>query len=169
MEVKAVENPSKYLGLPALMGKSKRLIFSSSADRLGSKLSSWKASMLSQAAREVLIKSIAQAIPNYVMSCFLIPKGICQELERLICNFWWGNNEKANKIHWVGWEKLCLPKSQGGLGFRSMSSFNEALFAKQGWRLIHNDSYLVARVLKECYYPNTDFMHAKMGNNPSFT
>ena len=46
--------------------------------------------MLSSAGNEVLIKLVAQAIPNYVMNCFELPKYMCEEMHRLKSQFWWG-------------------------------------------------------------------------------
>ena len=34
-------------------------------------------------------------------------------------------------MHWMKWEDLCKPKSQGGMGFKELSRFNNALLAKQ--------------------------------------
>jgi hypothetical protein len=39
---------------------------------------------MSTAAKEVLIKAVAQAVPTYPMSVFKIPLGICDELTRII-------------------------------------------------------------------------------------
>lgn len=39
--------------------------------------------------REVLIKSILQAIPSYAMSCFKIPVNLCHELDQKHAKFWW--------------------------------------------------------------------------------
>ena len=33
------------------------------------------------------------------------------------------------------WENLCVPKNQGGMGFKLLKEFNLALLAKQGWKL----------------------------------
>jgi len=51
------------------------------------------------------------------MSCFLLPKAIRSKLSSAIANFWWKTNENSNGIHWVGWDKLCTPHFEGGLGF----------------------------------------------------
>jgi hypothetical protein len=44
--------------------------------------------MLSQAGKEVLIKSVAQAIPSYCMSVFLLPSSIGDDIEKMLNSFW---------------------------------------------------------------------------------
>jgi hypothetical protein len=65
------------------------------------------------------------------------------------------------KIHWVNWKKTYKAKSKGGIGFKDLRAFNEALLAKQGWRLTTNPDSLVAKIFKAKYYPNSDFLSAK--------
>ncbi|KAK4400588.1 hypothetical protein Sango_1164900 [Sesamum angolense] len=43
------------------------------------------------------------------------------------------------------------------------------MLAKQGWRIMSNPNLLISRILKARYYPDNDFLHAKIGYNPSFT
>ena len=61
---------TKYLGLPSLIGRSKKQVFSSLKERVGQKLAGWKGKLLSMGGKEILIKAVAQAIPTYTMSCF---------------------------------------------------------------------------------------------------
>jgi hypothetical protein len=56
-------------------------------DKIWGKLKSWKEKNLSFAGRGVLIRAVAQAIPTYVMSCFLIPQSIYDKIENTICRF----------------------------------------------------------------------------------
>ncbi|BBN67416.1 Ribonuclease H-like superfamily protein [Prunus dulcis] len=82
-----VDDPGKYLGLPTMWGRSKKEALQFVKEKLLRKLSGWKQSLLSQAGREVLIKAVAQAVPNYLMGVFLIPKTFCTKMESEIANF----------------------------------------------------------------------------------
>ena len=86
--------------------------------------------MLSVRGKEILIKAVVQAIPTYIMSCFQLPKGLCEDLERMERNFWWGQRDKEAKMAWVSWRNMCKSKSDGGMGFRNLQAFNLAMLAK---------------------------------------
>ena len=40
--------------------------------------------------------------------------------------FWWGQKGRERRLAWVSWEKLCKPKSEGGIRFRDLKAFNLA-------------------------------------------
>lgn len=63
---------------------------------------------------------------------------------------------------------MSLPKEEGGLGFRDLKTFNLTLLAKQGWRLQTRTTSLVHRDFKARYFPNGNFLSAKMGHHPSY-
>ena len=137
-----IRTHESYLGLPSLVGKSKRNTFTQLKQRVANKVSGWKEKLLSSAGKEVLIKAVAQAVPSYTMSCFKLPNKLCDELTGMVRQFWWGQVKDEKKQAWMSWEKMCLPKKRGGMGFWDLKTFNLALLAKQGWRLQTNSSSL---------------------------
>ncbi|XP_074306671.1 uncharacterized protein LOC141641928 [Silene latifolia] len=167
--VREVEVHERYLGLPTVVGRSKKVITNIIRDKLCKRLHGWRGKILSRAGREVLIKAVANSLPTYVMSVFKIPASFCNELRSMVSRFWWGHGEGSRGISWVSWKKMCRPKAVGGLGFRDFEAFNDALLAKQAWRLVTETNCLWARVMKARYYPRSDFMEANIGARPSYT
>lgn len=100
------------------------------------------------------------------MSCFLLPKGILNKLQGAIAKFWWSTKGNNRGLHWIAWEKICVPLDNGGLAFRDLHNFNLALLAKQLWRLLHHPTSLLARVLKGRYYRHISPMEVKTSNSP---
>ena len=117
-------------------------------------LQGWKEKLLSQVGREVLIKSMIQAIPTYSMSCFKLLKWLIQEIVTLIRKFWqvYGGNNR--KIHQIRWEHLCKAEEVGGMVFKEIEKFNDALLAKQVQRMMNNHDSLCYRGLKARFFPN---------------
>lgn len=59
------------------------------------------------------------------------------------------------------WEKLCEAKEVGGLGFKEIEKFNDALLAKQVWRMINNPGSLCHRVFRARFFPDCYILEAK--------
>jgi hypothetical protein len=64
---------------------------------------------------------------------------------------------------------MCSSKRSGGMRFRDYVDFNQALLAKQAWRMITNPESLCARVLKARYADNRDLLSAKCPKRSSYT
>ncbi|CAL2268930.1 unnamed protein product [Prunus armeniaca] len=88
--VACVDQHTQYLGLPMVVGRNRSACFPSLKERLGKKLYSWRGKLLSGAGKEILIKTVAQALSFYTMS--------------------YGGERK---IHWLARDKLCAPKDEG--------------------------------------------------------
>ncbi|XP_059460221.1 uncharacterized protein LOC132189495 [Corylus avellana] len=152
-------NPSNslYLGLPILMGNSKKRAFQGIIDKVHSRIDGWRAKTLSQAGRLVLIKSVAAALPSYAMSSFLLPISTSTDLDRIFKKFWWGfPPKKARNLSLKAWDSICFPKELGGLGIRKMREVNLALISKLGWKLLSNaDSMWVAQLRGKYLHSST--------------
>ncbi|CAL1373659.1 unnamed protein product [Linum trigynum] len=164
----AIGVTDQYLGLPSLVGRSKYDTFRYIEERVIQKLQGWKQQCLSWAAKEVLLKAVANALPIYGMSCFLFPLTLCRSLDRHLARFWWGVKQGERRIHWVSWKAMCLGKQEGGLGFRRFEEFNQALLAKVAWRIWKDPNSLLARVYKGKYFPNSSILSARTGSLTSW-
>jgi hypothetical protein len=122
---------TKYLGLPTPEGCMSKGKFQSLQSKLAKCLVEWDDNHKSQAAKEILIKAVAQALTVYVMGVFKLPLGLCDELTKMIRRYWWGAEHGKRKTHWLSWDSLMRPKSHGDTGFRDMRLFNQALLARQ--------------------------------------
>ena len=122
---------------------------------------------MSSAGKEVLVKAVAQAIPVYSISCFKLPRGLCEHLNTLVRKFWWGSKNGHRKPHWVSWKAMTQPKSMGGLGFKDLELFNLAKLARQVWCMLQDPNSLSAHILKSVYFQNTTILDANLGSHPS--
>ncbi|KAA3449628.1 reverse transcriptase [Gossypium australe] len=138
--VRVASSLEKYLGLPMMVGRRKSWAFANFKDRFRKRIEGWSLRYLSMGGKKNVMN-----------------------------RFWWANSKTKSGIHWSNWDALCLPKFAGGLGFKNLFLFNKALLAKQAWRILTNSHCLLAKVLKARYFPNSDFLAAKVGSYPSFT
>lgn len=63
----------------------------------------------------------------------------------------------------------CTLKWFGGMGFKDLTVFNDALLRNQAWRLLRYSSSLLGHVLKAKYFTNSDFLESSLGYACSFS
>ncbi|XP_021818901.1 uncharacterized protein LOC110760860 [Prunus avium] len=168
LQVQQNDGFERYLGLNADFGASKQRVFEDVCNKINARLMGWSEQYLSQAGNEVLIKAVAMAMPNFAMSCFKLPINLCKEIEREIIHYWWKGHKEHEGIHWVGWQRLCMMKEAGGMGFRDLRCFNLAMLAKIGWRIIKHPDSLLATTFRDKYFRSSDFMRAVVGCGSSW-
>jgi len=60
--------------------------------------------------------------------------GVINLLEQKLNRFLWsGKDEKAKAK--VSWEKICVPKKEGGLGLKRIGAWNKAAMLRHIWNL----------------------------------
>ncbi|XP_033139816.1 uncharacterized protein LOC117131700 [Brassica rapa] len=148
----------KYLGLPEHFGRKKRDIFANLIDRIRQRSIGWTTRYLSKAGKQVLLQAVLAALPTYTMSCFKLPLSICKQIQSVLTRFWWDVKPTVRKLCWVSWNRLTRPKGAGGLGFREIEQFNDALLAKLAWRILKEPHSLLAQTLLGKYCLNSSFL-----------
>ncbi|KAL9667266.1 hypothetical protein QQ045_001617 [Rhodiola kirilowii] len=134
LSVLIVSHHAKYLGLPLSLQRKLSLNFSSMIDKFWNKTEGWVSKKLSAGGKEILIKAVLQALPQYAMNCFLL----------LV-------------------QTLCKEKNQGGLGFKDLQCINMAFLAKQAWRIYTKPELLVSKIFKAKYCPDYDMLNCSVG------
>uniref|UniRef100_A0A2N9IAI6 Reverse transcriptase domain-containing protein n=1 Tax=Fagus sylvatica TaxID=28930 RepID=A0A2N9IAI6_FAGSY len=143
--------PLTYLGLPLGASFKMKSIWAEVVERMEKRLAGWKRLYLSKGGRVTLIKSTLSSIPTYYLSLFPIPMSIAHRIEKLQRDFLWGGLEDELKFHLVNWQQVCTPLHNGGLGIRSMATFNKALLGKWLWRYSREPASLWRQVIDSKY------------------
>ena len=120
--------PMSYLGMPLGASHNSPSIWNPILEKIEQKLAGWK-KYLSKGGKLMLLKSTLSSLPTYFLSLFTIPTYVANRIEKLQRDFLWGNS----KTHLVGWDKVCAPIANGGLGIRKLTTFNKALLGKWLW------------------------------------
>lgn len=137
--------------------------------RVAKNINSWGSKYFMEGGREILIESVIQAVPSYAMSCCQLPGSICEDIERICCDFLWGLKKDDKKMHLCSWDELRKPIREGGLDFRKLIHSNKALLAKQLWRIIADPLSLIAQLFKARYFKNIGALDAEAGLGSSRT
>lgn len=84
------EEHSTYLGMLIVVGRRKTTVFDFVRKNVQNKIARWKGRFLSKVGKVVMLKTMAQAIPNYIISLFLLPQDICDDVEKMMNAFFMG-------------------------------------------------------------------------------
>lgn len=119
----------KYLGVPLVPS---RLVYRDCAElmeNIKKRVSNWKNKSFSFAGRTQLIRSVLSSMHVYWASMSILPARLIGEIEQVICGFLWCQGDMKHGKAKVGWNVVCLPRREGGLGIRRLDIFNQALIA----------------------------------------
>ncbi|KAJ9686044.1 hypothetical protein PVL29_015095 [Vitis rotundifolia] len=123
-------------------------------ERFRKRLAMWKRQYISKGGRITLILSSLSSLPIYFMSIFHLPRVVRMRLEKIQRDFLWGGGVLEQKPHLVRWSIVCLDKSKGGLGVKSLAMLNKALLGKRMWRFANEREAFWNQVIRGKYGEN---------------
>jgi hypothetical protein len=92
-------------------------------EKIIQRINGWKEKLLSIGGKEILLKAVAQAIPVYTMSVFLIPKGVYTRMMNAIARFWLGDDENSKKNALASVMEVVLSEKTGWNGIQRFPIF----------------------------------------------
>ncbi|XP_074300485.1 uncharacterized protein LOC141631757 [Silene latifolia] len=99
---------------------------------------------------------------------FIIPKGIIKRIEAVCRNFLWDNSADYRRTPLVGWDTICRPKDEGGLGLKDQETWNKAMVGRLvDWVAMQRDSIWVHWVQSN-YLKGQEWMEYKPSTNSSW-
>jgi hypothetical protein len=115
--------PVRYLGVPLITRRLSVVDCEVLVAKIAGRIDSWLVRHLSFAGRLQLISSILFSLQIFLARVFILPKKVIRIIEQKINKFLW-NGKDTNAKAKVAWDKVCLPKSEGGLGLRKLDVWN---------------------------------------------
>ena len=105
------------------------------------------------------LKSTLSNLPTYFLLLFTISTYVANRIEKLQRDFLWSDS----KTHLVGWDKVCAPIANGGLGIRKLTTFNKALLRKWLWQFGKEENQLWRRVVASKFGEEWGGWNSKLG------
>lgn len=65
-----------------VVGRNRKEVFQHVVDKIWKRLNGWIRAQLSKCGKEILLKIVIQAIPNYLMSSVILPKNIGDKIKK---------------------------------------------------------------------------------------
>ena len=106
------------------------------------RINSWTARKLSYASRAQLVQTVLFGVQAYWAQLFIFPAKIAKLIESMCRSYLWSGAGQITKKALIAWERVCRPRSEGGLGLINMHIWNRAAIAKLCWDLENKEDKL---------------------------
>lgn len=127
--------PVKYLGVPLISTRLHAQDCQELLEKILAKVHSWANKLLSYGCRIQLIYLVLFSTQIDWSSIFILSTKVLKSTEKVLRSFFWAGPDMTSTGAKVKWEDVCLPKEQGGLGFRKLTDWNKAAMVKNIWAI----------------------------------
>lgn len=90
----------------------------------------WHGKNFSMAGRIELVKSVLQSVLMNNFKVYLWPGSLLKEIQACARNFIFSGSSRRQKLALFSWDRICYPKTEGGLGLRRFDILNSSCLLK---------------------------------------
>lgn len=124
-------------------------------EKIVAKITSWTARKLSYAGRLQLIQVVLFSIQAYWSQLFHISTKVLKLIEAHCRSFLWSGTNSSTKRSLVAQDKICTPKSLGGLNLINVRLWYTTKIAKTTWDLANKQGKLWIKWIHTYYIKTT--------------
>lgn len=135
MQFSQGEMPFKYLGVPLSSKKITVQQCQPLVEKIIVRIRCSSTKFLSYSGRAQLIKSVLFEMQTYWAQVFQLPKKVIKQVTSICRVFLGTRKHEATKRALISWEKLCMPRSAGGLNIIYLYTWNKAAICKILWAI----------------------------------
>ncbi|KAE8663104.1 pyridoxal phosphate phosphatase-like isoform X3 [Hibiscus syriacus] len=143
--------PMRYLGVPLVTSKLTESDCQSFLNNISSRLEQWAKHRLSYK----LTESDCQSLLNNISS--RLEQWAKHRIEQLCSRFFWKSCDSAASGAKVRWQRVCMPKSKGGLGIKDLACWNKTCIFRLMKSLLADEGSLWVTWVKAYVIKERDF------------
>jgi hypothetical protein len=126
--------PCKYLGIPLSVYKLKKEALQPLINKVATGLPTWKAGLLTQAVRAILVKAKMSAVPVHTAIATTISPWVIRMMDKRRRAFLWKGTAAVSGCQCkLAWPRVCRPMVLAGLGFPNLELMGYALRLRWLW------------------------------------
>ncbi|WOL11052.1 hypothetical protein Cni_G19813 [Canna indica] len=143
--------PFKYLGTKISPNYPPPNAYDYLLKSINTRLGSWQSNYLSQTGKLTLINSVLTSISLHTIFVSWLPKKTMNKINSIISNFFWGSTTEHKKLHFISWDQITTPKTNGGLGVHNTYLQSLSLNAKRVAAYLNNKDNMWLQLVKHKY------------------
>ncbi|GKB91388.1 RNA-directed DNA polymerase, eukaryota, reverse transcriptase zinc-binding domain protein [Tanacetum coccineum] len=116
----------------------------------------------------MLVASVLESIHVYWAYVILLPDGVIKNINRILKNFLWNQNEGIKGRPKVAWKNVCKFKQKGGLGLKDLRVWNRAIIVKHLWHIVTDKESLWVKWVNTEKLKGRSIWEIKEDNNDSW-
>ncbi|XP_028554526.1 uncharacterized protein LOC114580614 [Dendrobium catenatum] len=156
LNIPTASSSMSYLSIPLSPFHPKIGCFSKLMECIITKLSGWKAKVLSLAARLQFLRYTIWNTIAYWIRGSIIPKTILKQIDRLCAKFLFFGDLNKKKMHLISWRNTCKPIELGGIRLPSLQSLQFCFNCSLILRIYNGNSPLKSWLLHSYFSPWKD-------------